>query len=355
MPPMLTAKLRAQLAATSLWLVSSQRAFVSAQRMDKAERDAAKAWGFGQICDYKPGEALATAQTGQHLVIDLSLWPDPAKVLAMLPLDHLLPYAFRAASPLVGLRYDPHRSSMQMNADLTIAAHDDGGACPAGLVPAGIAAIRAEGPAELQAALALVQSPKLGLKAKVRGYPLALAGPYDPSRKAIFLDRDGVINVDSGYGHKPEDFQFVPGAVEFLQQRQAEGWRLVILTNQAGVAKGKFSLAVAEDYHRYIVGRLKAEGVAILASALCPYHQEGSVAAYRGASILRKPQPGMALSLASEQRLALPHSIMIGDKDSDRLRLPGLTPYILKGRYALDAALPHYDSFAAIAAALPRP
>lgn len=316
---------------TTLWL------------RDASEADAIKAQkiGFKKVVSITAGEALPT-EVGNHLLVDAR-----NASVEQLPLDHLLKYAADQEAPVIGVHLNEQPTQgepkWQMNAELRLEEMGEQGACQAALTPAGVVAGHGT-PEDLRQWLT-------NPRGAARGYPLAKpAAGNEKSRKAVFLDRDGVINVDTGYGHRPEDFAFVPGVVEFLRRLQADDWQLVILTNQAGVAKGKFPMQVAEDYHRYITDQLAAEGITILASELCPYHADGSVAAYRAASIFRKPQPGMALKLASAHSLALDQSIMIGDKDSDRLRLPGLTPYIIKGRYPLK--LPHYHSFADILAAL---
>lgn len=339
---------------TTLWLHSRSAALASAASSEARTTSAAS---FAAVEVGPPSGAIATRR---HLAVDLD-----KIAIDQLPLRHLLSYcsgdgSSACAHPIVGLRLERKSASAegwQLAADLTIEAHQpsvarEGASCTGTLVPAGFVAFEASSPAEVNEGLALLTGPAGAIAGK-RGYVAALGSAYDERRKAVLLDRDGVINVDTGYGHRPEDFQWVPGVLPFLRTLQSAGWQLVIVTNQAGVAKGKFPMAVAEDYHRYIVAQLASEGVTILASALCPYHKDGSEAAYRCASIYRKPMPGMALQLAEDHRLALQDSIMIGDKDSDRLRLPGLRPFIIQGRYPLSEQQPHYQNFAEILAALP--
>lgn len=320
---------------------------------------AARALGFGAVVVGDEVPASSASTMTHFLAVDAARCR-----LEQLPLAHMLGAADE--DPLVGVRLEDDVATdaqrWQLSPELTLeplAQVSVGPDAPpmanAGLVPAGFVAQRLTGDGALhpEKLRALLSEPHSEALTGLQAYPVAQFAPgqtYAKARKAVFLDRDGIINVDSGYGHRPEDFAWVKGVVEFLRAMQDEGWSLVILTNQAGVAKGKFDWQTATGYHDYIVQQLAGAGIEILASELCPFHAEGSVARYRQPSILRKPQPGMALRLASRGHLALDRSVMIGDKDSDRLRLPGLRPYILQGRYELKQ--PAYTSFADIRAAL---
>jgi D-glycero-D-manno-heptose 1,7-bisphosphate phosphatase len=139
------------------------------------------------------------------------------------------------------------------------------------------------------------------------------------SRPAAFIDRDGVINVELGYvGHKT-DFQLLPNTVAGLRKLSECGYALVVVTNQAGIAKGRYSEA---DYHRltrYMCEALMAQNVELAGVYYCPHHPAGSVVRYAVACDCRKPAPGMLLRAAVELDLELPRSLMIGDKISDTL------------------------------------
>jgi D-glycero-D-manno-heptose 1,7-bisphosphate phosphatase len=135
--------------------------------------------------------------------------------------------------------------------------------------------------------------------------------------RAVFLDRDGVINIDHGYTHRVEDFAFVPGSVGALQLLQSAQWRLVVVTNQSGIARGLFS---SEDYERFTAHlrtQLKAAGVHLDAVLHCPHLPDAAVAHYRLACDCRKPGPGMLLRAARELSLDMPASVIVGDRQSD--------------------------------------
>ena len=132
-----------------------------------------------------------------------------------------------------------------------------------------------------------------------------------------FLDRDGVINVDSGYVGRWEDFEYLPEAIEGLKQLQSVGFELIVVTNQSGIARGYYSeddfLALTEA----MTADLSAKGVTLAAVYYCPYLEDADLEPYRVASYLRKPEPGMLLKAAHEHDIDLSRSIMVGDKVSD--------------------------------------
>jgi D-glycero-D-manno-heptose 1,7-bisphosphate phosphatase len=135
--------------------------------------------------------------------------------------------------------------------------------------------------------------------------------------RAVFLDRDGVINVDRHYLHRIEDFEFIAGVPQALQRLQRAGWKLVVVTNQSGIARGLYT---ERDYQRltqHMQALLAAAGVTLDAVLHCPHLPGGSVPAYRIECDCRKPAPGMLLQAARELKLDLARSVMVGDKDSD--------------------------------------
>lgn len=133
----------------------------------------------------------------------------------------------------------------------------------------------------------------------------------------MFLDRDGVVNTEVDYLHRIADFEFVPGTVAALAALQAAGWALVVVTNQSGIARGRYG---DDDYQR-LTAHMKRElalaGVRLDAVLHCPHLPDAAVAAYRADCDCRKPAPGLLLRAARELALDLPASVMVGDKRSD--------------------------------------
>jgi D-glycero-D-manno-heptose 1,7-bisphosphate phosphatase len=152
-------------------------------------------------------------------------------------------------------------------------------------------------------------------------------------RRAFFLDRDGVINKDTHYPHKPEHITFMPGIFEFCKRISDLGYIIVVVTNQAGIAKGKFTEDDVKHLHAWMGQQFCKHGIAIAGFYYCPYHKDGIVEKFRKDSDLRKPKPGMFLQAEKDLGIDLMRSVMVGDKDSDRIELAGLRSIIIKGEY----------------------
>jgi D-glycero-D-manno-heptose 1,7-bisphosphate phosphatase len=140
---------------------------------------------------------------------------------------------------------------------------------------------------------------------------------HPPNQRAVFLDRDGVINVDHGYVHRVDDFRFVPGSPQALLRLQSAGWRLVVVTNQSGIARGLYTLDDYERFTAHLRQELTAFGVQLDAVLSCPHLPDAAVTAYRLACQCRKPGPGMLLRAASALSIDLPRSVIVGDRLSD--------------------------------------
>lgn len=135
--------------------------------------------------------------------------------------------------------------------------------------------------------------------------------------KAIFLDRDGVINEDADYTHKIADLKFIPHSIEGLKLMQEAGYKLIIITNQAGIAKGKYG---EEDYFSFrdeMHKRLGENGIEITAEYFCPHHLDGTIEKYTIDCPCRKPKSGMLEQAAKDFDLDLKECWMIGDMPSD--------------------------------------
>lgn len=136
-------------------------------------------------------------------------------------------------------------------------------------------------------------------------------------RRAAFLDRDGVINVDHAYVRRWEDFEFVPGALDAAARLAVAGWTLVVVTNQSGIARGYYTEDEFQALTARMVARFQEQGAPIAAVYHCPHHPSGKIAALAIDCECRKPAPGMLLRATRELGLSPDASIMIGDKPSD--------------------------------------
>lgn len=138
-----------------------------------------------------------------------------------------------------------------------------------------------------------------------------------PKCKALFLDRDGVINVDKHHVYKVEDCEFVNGIFDFCQKAKNKGYKLIVVTNQAGIAKGIYTKADYFKFRDYVHQAFIKHGCAIDGEYYCPYHPEATVTEYKKDSEDRKPNPGMILKAAKDFNIDLSQSILIGDKEGD--------------------------------------
>lgn len=131
---------------------------------------------------------------------------------------------------------------------------------------------------------------------------------------AVLLDRDGTLNVDHGYIGRLDLLTLYPYSVEALRVLQQAGFRLVVVTNQAGVARGMFDEAFVQESHEWLRRQCAAGGVHLDGIYHCPHHPDGTVPEYTRVCECRKPRPGMALQAARDLDLDLSRSYVIGDK-----------------------------------------
>jgi D,D-heptose 1,7-bisphosphate phosphatase len=139
----------------------------------------------------------------------------------------------------------------------------------------------------------------------------------DNKIKAIFLDRDDTIVDDPGYISKPEQLRLLPGVIDALKRLRLLGYRLYIVTNQSGVARGMISEDDLAVIHNKLLSMLDAGGVKIEKIYYCPFHPEGIIEEYKKESYLRKPNPGMLFTARDEIGIDLEASWMIGDSFRD--------------------------------------
>jgi len=134
---------------------------------------------------------------------------------------------------------------------------------------------------------------------------------------SIFLDRDGVINIDEGYTHKWSEFIFIDGVLEALKHLSDLDKNLIIVTNQSGIARGYYTEQDYLQLEKMMLNAMKNVGIKILDVYHCPHHIDGSIASLSISCSCRKPSPGMILSAIRDHDLDPSRSIIIGDKESD--------------------------------------
>ncbi len=129
---------------------------------------------------------------------------------------------------------------------------------------------------------------------------------------ALFLDRDGVINVDTDYLHRIEDFEFIDGIFDLCRRCQENGYKIVVVTNQSGIARGKYSEEDFEILTHWMVEEFAKNNVTVHGVYHCPHHPD-----ITGPCECRKPEPGMLLNAAEDLDIDLPRSLLVGDKERD--------------------------------------
>lgn len=163
--------------------------------------------------------------------------------------------------------------------------------------------------------------------------------------KAVFLDRDGTINVEKHYLYKIEDFEFLPGVIEGLRSLQKAGYLLIVITNQSGIGRGYYTEA---DFHRlndWMVEELKAHGVDITAVYYCPHLPDALIPEYRKECECRKPKLGMYYQAAEEWNIDFAQSIAIGDnlRDCEICRVEGCRGFLINNQINPDKNVEFID------------
>ena len=167
----------------------------------------------------------------------------------------------------------------------------------------------------------------------------------EKKRRAVFLDRDGTVNVEKEYLYRPEDFEFIPGAPQAIKLLRDAGFCVVVVTNQSGVARGYYDEAAVCDLHRHMDAELNKYGAKVDAYYFCPHHPQHGIDAYRKECGCRKPLPGMLLEAAADFSIDLASSYIIGDKlaDVEAGLKAGCRPLLVRAGYGEEATagLPH--------------
>lgn len=136
-------------------------------------------------------------------------------------------------------------------------------------------------------------------------------------RGAAFLDRDGVINVDTNFAHRSDDIIWIDGVFAAIRKLNDLGFFVFVVTNQSGIARGLYTEQHVHELHTWMASQLNAQGARIDDFAYCPHHPEAEVAAYRQVCACRKPLPGMLQTLIQKWSIEPTRSFMIGDRETD--------------------------------------
>jgi D-glycero-D-manno-heptose 1,7-bisphosphate phosphatase len=165
-------------------------------------------------------------------------------------------------------------------------------------------------------------------------------------RRALFLDRDGVLNIDHGYVATHDRFEWMPGARDTIRYATRAGWHVFVVTNQSGVARGYYDEAAVRTLLAWMVDEARRAGGTIDDTRYCPFHEAAGVPAYRRASDWRKPAPGMLLDLMRAWELDPARCLMIGDQPTDMAAAAaaGVAGHLFTGGNLLEFVRPLLDN-----------
>nr|WP_247605269.1 D-glycero-beta-D-manno-heptose 1,7-bisphosphate 7-phosphatase [Providencia rettgeri] len=161
------------------------------------------------------------------------------------------------------------------------------------------------------------------------------------------MDRDGTINIDHGYVHKIDDFEFIEGSIEAMLELKKMGYALVIVTNQSGIGRGIYTEDQFMQLTEWMDWSLADRGIDLDGIYFCPHHTEATVEEYRQDCNCRKPKPGMLLDAQDFLKIDMASSIMVGDKLADMLAGKaanvGTTVLVKSGESVTDEAINNAD------------
>ena len=138
-----------------------------------------------------------------------------------------------------------------------------------------------------------------------------------PNPKALFLDRDGVINRDAGYVSKAEEIEFTEGIFDFARIAVSLGYKIVVVTNQSGIGRGYSTEAEFHELMEWMQQKFSSEGCSIDGIYFSPFHPTDGVGRYKSDSDMRKPKPGMFLQAIRDFSLDVSKCVLVGDRLSD--------------------------------------
>ncbi|MBE1236950.1 HAD-IIIA family hydrolase [Phaeovibrio sulfidiphilus] len=269
--------------------------------------------------------------------------PEVAGVRAVLPAPE--GQAGPDTPPAPGSRCDGgvwvlRRAAVETHPDLL--GHPTGTPAPTTSVttnPADTPTAAATGPADRLVTVACAGS---HLDARtVRTCPDLVGSPHPgrPLRPAVFLDRDGVLNVDHGYQYRTDTLEWMDGAIDAVRRLNELGYYVFVVTNQAGVARGYYGEEDVRTLHRFMSETLNRHGAFVDDWRYCPWHPEATLPAYRGVHPWRKPAPGMLLDLMESWPVRTTGSLLVGDRDTDMeaARAAGIPGLLFTGGNLLEA------------------
>jgi D-glycero-D-manno-heptose 1,7-bisphosphate phosphatase len=170
-----------------------------------------------------------------------------------------------------------------------------------------------------------------------------VSAPGVSLKGAVIFDRDGVLNRDVGYAHRPDQIEWVEGAMAAVKAVNDAGLYAFVATNQSGVARGYYTEAEVLALHVWMNGELAKQGARIDAFAYCPHHEDGALAGYRRPCDCRKPGPGMILDLLARFPVDPARTLLIGDKPSDieAAAAAGIAGMMFEGGSLAATLVPH--------------
>jgi len=153
------------------------------------------------------------------------------------------------------------------------------------------------------------------------------------ARPALFLDRDGVINVDHSFIFRREDFEWVVGAKSVIRRFNDMGWWVFVVTNQSGIARGYYTEEQMQDLHNWMSAEIANAGAHLDQIYHCPFHEDGTIPRYTKDSYDRKPKPGMLIRAMTDFPVVKERSFLIGDKQADleAARAAGVRGFLFTG------------------------